>query len=95
VSFAAADGKITGLLGPNGAGKSTCLRILSTVLAPDRGHADRRRDLATSARGPASLFRRAAAQLGPLSAAHRAREHRVLRALYGLSEPKIAERAMS
>jgi sodium transport system ATP-binding protein len=39
VSFAAADGKITGLLGPNGAGKSTCLRILSTVLAPDRGHA--------------------------------------------------------
>ena len=32
VSFAAADGKITGLLGPNGAGKSTCLRILSTVL---------------------------------------------------------------
>jgi sodium transport system ATP-binding protein len=39
VSFAAADGKITGLLGPNGAGKSTCLRILSTVLAPDRGRA--------------------------------------------------------
>jgi len=39
VSFAAADGKITGLLGPNGAGKSTCLRILSTVLASDRGRA--------------------------------------------------------
>jgi sodium transport system ATP-binding protein len=39
VSFAAADGKITGLLGPNGAGKSTCLRILSTVLAPDHGRA--------------------------------------------------------
>ena len=39
VSFAAADGKITGLLGPNGAGKSTCLRILSTVLRPDRGRA--------------------------------------------------------
>ena len=39
VSFAAADGRITGLLGPNGAGKSTCLRILSTVLQPDGGRA--------------------------------------------------------
>jgi sodium transport system ATP-binding protein len=39
VSFSARDGRITGLLGPNGAGKSTCLRILSTVLKPDRGRA--------------------------------------------------------
>ena len=39
VSFSAADGHIVGLLGPNGAGKSTCLRILSTVLKPDRGTA--------------------------------------------------------
>lgn len=39
VSFTAADGRITGLLGPNGAGKSTCLRILATVLEPDRGNA--------------------------------------------------------
>ena len=39
VSFAAADGRITGLLGPNGAGKSTCLRILATVLEPDSGNA--------------------------------------------------------
>jgi sodium transport system ATP-binding protein len=39
VSFQARDGRITGLLGPNGAGKSTCLRILSTVLKPDRGRA--------------------------------------------------------
>lgn len=39
VSFEAGDGRITGLLGPNGAGKSTCLRILSTVLKPDRGTA--------------------------------------------------------
>lgn len=28
---------VTGLLGPNGAGKTTMLRILATVLAPDRG----------------------------------------------------------
>jgi sodium transport system ATP-binding protein len=39
VSFAAADGRITGLLGPNGAGKSTCLRILSTVIDADSGSA--------------------------------------------------------
>ncbi len=39
VSFDAPDGKITGLLGPNGAGKSTTLRVLYTVLRPDRGSA--------------------------------------------------------
>jgi sodium transport system ATP-binding protein len=39
VSFCAADGHITGLLGPNGAGKSTTLRMLYTVLRPDRGDA--------------------------------------------------------
>ncbi len=40
VSFAAADGEITGLIGPNGAGKTTALRILYTVLTPDRGTAE-------------------------------------------------------
>ena len=39
VSLRAADGRITGLLGPNGAGKSTTLRMLYTVLVPDRGDA--------------------------------------------------------
>ncbi len=39
VSFQAPDGHITGLLGPNGAGKTTTLRILYTVLKPDRGSA--------------------------------------------------------
>jgi ABC-2 type transport system ATP-binding protein len=28
---------VTGLLGPNGAGKTTLMRVLATVLAPDRG----------------------------------------------------------
>ncbi len=37
VSFEARDGYITGLLGPNGAGKSTALRVLYTVIRPDRG----------------------------------------------------------
>ena len=39
VSFVANDGEVTGLLGPNGAGKTTTLRMLSTLLTPDRGHA--------------------------------------------------------
>ncbi|HUJ27360.1 MAG TPA: ATP-binding cassette domain-containing protein [Myxococcales bacterium] len=39
VSFTAADGVVTGLLGPNGAGKTTTLRMLSTLIAPDRGEA--------------------------------------------------------
>jgi sodium transport system ATP-binding protein len=37
VSFTAADGAITGLLGPNGAGKTTTLRMLYTLMQPDRG----------------------------------------------------------
>ena len=37
VSFTAADGVVTGLLGPNGAGKTTTLRVLSTLIVPDRG----------------------------------------------------------
>jgi sodium transport system ATP-binding protein len=39
VSFGAADGVVTGLLGPNGAGKTTTLRILTTLIEPDRGAA--------------------------------------------------------
>ena len=37
VSFQARDGEITGLLGPNGAGKTTTLRMLYTLMKPDRG----------------------------------------------------------
>jgi ABC-2 type transport system ATP-binding protein len=39
VSFETPPGTILGLLGPNGAGKTTAVRILSTVLLPDRGRA--------------------------------------------------------
>ena len=37
VDFEAHDGQITGLLGPNGAGKTTTLRMLYTLMQPDRG----------------------------------------------------------
>jgi ABC-2 type transport system ATP-binding protein len=39
VSFTVRQGEIFGLLGPNGAGKTTAVRILSTILSPDSGHA--------------------------------------------------------
>lgn len=37
VSLAAEEGTILGLLGPNGAGKTTLVRMLATLLAPDKG----------------------------------------------------------
>jgi sodium transport system ATP-binding protein len=40
VSFTAQDGCITGLLGPNGAGKSTTLRMLATLVKPEKGQAE-------------------------------------------------------
>lgn len=39
LSFSAYEGEIFGLLGPNGAGKTTTLRILATLIKPDRGDA--------------------------------------------------------
>ncbi|MBS3965788.1 MAG: ATP-binding cassette domain-containing protein [Truepera sp.] len=39
LSFSVAAGEVFGLLGPNGAGKTTTLRILATLLKPDRGQA--------------------------------------------------------
>ena len=39
VSFCAYKGEIFGLLGPNGAGKTTTMRILSTLIRPDKGTA--------------------------------------------------------
>ena len=39
VSFCAPDGQVTGLLGPNGAGKTTTLRMISSLIVPDAGHA--------------------------------------------------------
>ena len=43
LSFTAREGAVTGFLGPNGAGKTTTLRMLLGLVAPTRGHRDRRR----------------------------------------------------
>lgn len=37
VSFEIAQGEIFGVLGPNGSGKSTLIRLMATLLIPDRG----------------------------------------------------------
>ena len=37
VTLSASSGEVLGLLGPNGSGKSTTLKLISTVLLPDRG----------------------------------------------------------
>jgi ABC-2 type transport system ATP-binding protein len=39
LDLAVAPGTILGLLGPNGSGKTTAVRVLTTLLAPDRGMA--------------------------------------------------------
>jgi ABC-2 type transport system ATP-binding protein len=39
VDFEVPPGSVFGLLGPNGAGKTTVVRVLSTILHPDDGHA--------------------------------------------------------
>ena len=39
IDMVASEGSVFGLLGPNGAGKTTAIRVLSTLLRPDAGHA--------------------------------------------------------
>jgi ABC-2 type transport system ATP-binding protein len=39
VSFSVDEGTVFGLLGPNGSGKTTAVRVLTTILRPDRGSA--------------------------------------------------------
>ncbi|HEY1350313.1 MAG TPA: ATP-binding cassette domain-containing protein [Ktedonobacteraceae bacterium] len=40
LTLAAQEGTVLGVLGPNGAGKTTAVRILTTLLKPEAGHAE-------------------------------------------------------
>jgi ABC-2 type transport system ATP-binding protein len=40
MSLSVPEGSVLGLLGPNGAGKTTTVRILTTLVRPDAGHAE-------------------------------------------------------
>ena len=85
VSFTAARRRRSpALLGPNGAGKTTTLRMLYTLMRPDEGtHARRRHRRRRRSAGRALRARRAAGSVGPVSAAHGARAHRVFRRAAG------------
>ena len=92
VSFEAADGCITGLLGPNGAGKTTTLRMISTLVVPDRGRALIDGEDARAARDAVR------AKLGVLPDARglyprlTARENvAYFGRLHGMSEPSLAD----
>ncbi|HYH96235.1 ATP-binding cassette domain-containing protein [Hyalangium sp.] len=93
VSFSAADGVVTGLLGPNGAGKTTTLRMLYTLVKPDRGTA--RIDGLDVAEHPLDV-RRAIGVLPDARGLYprlTAREHaRYAGELHGLSGPSLDKR---
>ncbi|GHH60439.1 MULTISPECIES: ABC transporter ATP-binding protein [Gammaproteobacteria] len=93
VSFHAADGQITGLLGPNGAGKTTTLRMLYTLMSPDRGQVAV--DGIDAARDPIAVRRR----LGVLPDARGVYKRLTAREniayfgeLHGMTREQIAER---
>jgi ABC-2 type transport system ATP-binding protein len=37
ISLSVGKGEVVGILGPNGSGKSTLVRVISTLVLPDRG----------------------------------------------------------
>ncbi|UBB25079.1 ATP-binding cassette domain-containing protein [Pseudoxanthomonas japonensis] len=93
VSFQARDGEITGLLGPNGAGKTTTMRMLYTLMSPDRGSV--LVDGIDAARDPVAV-RRALGVLPDARGVYKrltARENiAYFGELHGLSREVIAER---
>ncbi len=93
VSFTAHDGQITGLLGPNGAGKTTTMRMLYTLMTPDRGEVTV--DGIDTARDPVAV-RRALGVLPDARGVYKrltARENiAYFGELHGLSSAQIAER---
>lgn len=93
IDFTAEDGRITGLLGPNGAGKTTTLRMLYTLMKPDRGQI--RVDGVDAVQDPAEV-RRALGVLPDARGIYKrltARENiAYFGELHGMSKASIAER---
>ena len=96
VSFTAHDGQITGLLGPNGAGKTTTMRMLYTLMTPDRGEV--KVDGIDTAQDPVAV-RRALGVLPDARGVYKrltARENiAYFGELHGLSSKQIAERTQA
>ena len=96
VSFTARDGQITGLLGPNGAGKTTTMRMLYTLMTPDRGNVTV--DGIDAARDPVAV-RRALGVLPDARGVYKrltARENiAYFGELHGLSAAQIAARTQA
>ncbi len=94
VSFSVEEGSIFGLLGPNGAGKTTIVRILTTILQPDSGHA---RVLGHDVKAEAELVRTLFGLAGQYAAVDEnltGRENlKMVSRLNGLSRPDSATRA--
>lgn len=95
VDLSAPEGAVLGLLGPNGAGKTTLVRILATLVRPDRGRARvLGHDVVTA---PFSVRRTIglAGQFAAVEGVLTGRENLVMVArLYGLPRREAAARAV-
>ena len=95
VDLSAPEGAVLGLLGPNGAGKTTLVRILATLVRPDRGRARvLGHDVVTA---PFSVRRTIglAGQFAAVEEVLTGRENLVMVArLYGLPRREAAARAV-
>ena len=87
LTFAVADGRVTGFVGPNGAGKSTTMRMMVGLTTPDRGEVRYGGVRYTDLRHPARLV---GTVLDPrcVHPGHTARNH--LRAMAALSDIPFA-----
>jgi ABC-2 type transport system ATP-binding protein len=84
-------GSVLGLLGPNGAGKTTAVRILTTLLRADAGHAEVAGFDVRRQRGPASGW---SGQHAAVDEILSGRSNLVMFGrLYGLSAPAARRRA--
>jgi ABC-2 type transport system ATP-binding protein len=87
-------GTVFGLLGPNGAGKTTIVRILTTLLAPDAGHATVAGYDVVTQRGPLRSAIGLAGQYAAVDEILTGRENLVMVGqLYRLSTKEAANRA--